>query len=150
MSRTKSLNTRSSRDIDPGTGLPRGFATTQTSPAAAPVWFTTETAVRLAVLLEGVIVLGILGAAAGAKVAEVQGGTTPWTTVYFSEYGVYLLPIPLLWIFLTVRLDRSPNVRGAARLAFAGTSVFLLIALGLIGIHALLVPWFTPYDVLAP
>jgi hypothetical protein len=104
--------------------------------------FSSRNAVVLALLQVGVIVIGILGAGASAKVLLAGNhGPTPWITRVVIDYGVAALALPVVWIGAYVRFARRPEASDSGKaLAFATGLVLLAIIAGVVA-WGIVQPW---------
>jgi hypothetical protein len=104
--------------------------------------FSSRNAVVLALLQVGVLVLGILGAGASARILQAGNhGPTPWLTRVVINYGVASLALPVIWIGAYVRFARRPEASESAKaLAFATGLVLLAILSGIV-VCGIAQPW---------
>ncbi len=81
----------------------------------------------VALLQLGVVLVGIMAAGLGGKLAQEGELAVPWATAFIIRYGLILMGLPLLWIWMALRLRRNPQVSDSKK-GLAFLSGLLLLA----------------------
>lgn len=103
--------------------------------------FTTQNAVRLALMQVGVIVCGILAAGIGYQAMDELGGTVPVSTVFLVHFGFWLLALPVVWISVAIRFRNNPEISDGLRTATFIAGIGMLLLTGSLALHAGITPW---------
>jgi hypothetical protein len=95
-------------------------------------------AARLGLFQVGLIVGGVLGAAATLRLWNEFGlHGIPWYTEYLRDYGFWLLPLPVVWIALAMSMRQKDG--GEVWAYFSGWVV--IFALTALALGADVFPW---------
>jgi len=103
--------------------------------------FTTQNAVRLALMQVGVIVGGILAAGIGYHAMDEMGSTVPVSTVFLVHFGFWLLALPVLWISVAIRFRNNPEISDGMRTAAFMAGIGMIVLIGGLALHAGITPW---------
>ena len=103
--------------------------------------FTTQNAVKLALMQIGVIVAGILAAGIGYHAVNEMGGTVPVSTVFLVHFGFWLLALPLGWIIVAMRLRNHPGISDGFKTTAFLVGIVMVVLIALLALHAGITPW---------
>jgi hypothetical protein len=104
-------------------------------------WFTVPNAVLLAILQIGVIVGGVLSAAASRRLWESAEVVTPLATVFLMDFGLLALALPAAWVSMALRCRRRTDLSDGLKGVVFVSGVVLLIGLVLAVGFAVIPPW---------
>lgn len=103
--------------------------------------FSIPNAVLLALVQVGLVIIGTLGAGAGWRYRTDLHLPVPFQTAVLTEWGLWLLLVPLFWLTAVLLIRRSATIGDGAKVLAFWSGVVLIFALVAFAVPAAGKPW---------